>query len=170
MTIRSYKGKTPVIDPTAFVSEAAYVVGDVTIGAGSSIWPGSVIRGESKIVIGRNVCVQDNSTIHADGRGAQIGDNVVMGHNVMCHAAVVGDGAALGNGAIVNNDAEIGAGAVIASGAVVLDRAVVPENTLMVGVPAVAKTTVSEAVKARFASTAQHYYELGQAYKAEGWE
>src|SRR4051794_9663878 len=72
--IRSLKGKTPKIDPTAFVSEAAYVVGDVTIGPGSSVWPGSVIRGESPIVIGRNVCVQDNSTIHADGRGATIGD------------------------------------------------------------------------------------------------
>ena len=168
--IRAYKGKSPVIHPEAFVSEAAYVVGDVTIGAGSSVWPGTVIRAETPIVIGRNTCIQDNSTIHAERIGARIGDNVVMGHNVMCHAAVVGDGAALGNGAIVNADAEIGAGAVTASGAVVLDKAIVPENTLMVGVPAQVKGAVSPATRERFIWTANHYYELGQDYKREGWE
>ena len=64
--IRSLAGKTPVIHPDAFVSEFAYVVGDVEIGEGSSVWPGCVIRGESKIVIGRFTCIQDNSTIHAE--------------------------------------------------------------------------------------------------------
>ncbi len=166
--IRSLRGKTPVIHPTAFVSEAAYVVGDVEIGEGSSVWPGSVIRAESKIVIGKFTCVQDNTTIHADGRGAQIGDYVVMGHNVMCHAAIVESGAALGNGSIVNNDAEIGANSIIASGAVVLDRAKIPANSLVVGVPGVVKTQVTEAQADRFKRTAEHYSELGAEYLAAG--
>jgi carbonic anhydrase/acetyltransferase-like protein (isoleucine patch superfamily) len=168
--IRSLRGKTPVIHPSAFVSEFAYVVGDVEIGEGSSVWPGSVIRGESKIVIGRFTCVQDNTTIHSERKGAVIGDYVVMGHNVMCHAAVVGDGAAMGNGAVVNSDAEIGEYSVIASGAVVLDGAKVPAHSLMVGIPATVKGPVSEAQAERFRWTAQHYAELGAEYKAAGLE
>jgi carbonic anhydrase/acetyltransferase-like protein (isoleucine patch superfamily) len=167
--IRSWKGRTPQVHPDAFVSEFAYVVGDVEIGAGSSVWPGSVIRGDSgKIVIGRNTCVQDNSTIHADGRGARIGDNVVMGHNVLCHADVVGDNAALGNGAVVSGSTIIGAGSVIAAGAVVIDGVEVPPQTLMVGIPAAAKGQVSEKLAERFRWTAAHYAELAQEYKAEG--
>ncbi|HLF78647.1 MAG TPA: gamma carbonic anhydrase family protein [Dehalococcoidia bacterium] len=168
--IRSLGDRTPVIHPTAFVSEFAYVVGDVEIGEGSSVWPGAVIRGESKIVIGRFTCIQDNTTIHAERRGAKIGDYVVMGHNVMCHAAVIEDGAALGNGAIVNSDAEIGAYSVIASGAVVLDGKKVPARTLMIGVPAVAKGEVPEQHAERFRWTAEHYAELGAEYKAAGLE
>ncbi len=91
--IRSWNGLTPRIHPEAFVSEFAYVIGDVEIGAGSSVWPGTVIRGDiGKVLIGKNTCIQDNSTIHTDGRGAVIGDNVVMGHRVLCHADKVGDG------------------------------------------------------------------------------
>ncbi len=166
--IRSLRGKTPVIHPTAFISEAAYVVGDVEIGENSSVWPGTVIRGESKIVIGKNTCVQDNSTIHSERRGATIGDFVVIGHNVMCHAAIVGNGAALGNGAIVNSDAEIGDYCVIAAGAVVRDGDKIPANTLAVGVPAVVKGPVAEQHAERFRWTAAHYVELGQEYKAAG--
>jgi carbonic anhydrase/acetyltransferase-like protein (isoleucine patch superfamily) len=166
--IRSLAGKTPVIHPAAFVSEFAYVVGDVEIGEGSSVWPGSVIRGESKIVIGRFTCVQDNSTIHAERKGAIIGDYVVIGHNVMCHATVVGNGAALGNGAIVNGDAEIGEYSVVASGAVVLDGAIIPPNSLAVGVPAKVTGPVSKAHVERFRGNAEHYAELAAQYKAEG--
>ena len=63
--IRSLGGKTPSIHPTAFISEAAYIVGDVEIGEGSSIWPGTVIRGDTgKITIGKFTNIQDNSTVH----------------------------------------------------------------------------------------------------------
>jgi carbonic anhydrase/acetyltransferase-like protein (isoleucine patch superfamily) len=170
MTIRSVDGHTPVIHPDAFVSETAYVVGNVEIGAFSSVWPGSVIRGESKIVIGRNVCVQDGSVIHAEVAGAVIGDDVTIGHRVMCHAERIGDGATLANGCVVNAGAIIGAGAVVASGAVVVDNAEVPENTIVVGVPAVAKGTVAGKHVERFKLTVRHYVELGQMYKAAGLE
>ena len=166
--IRSFNGKTPKIHPDAFVSEAAYVVGDVEIGAFSSVWPGAVIRGESHIVIGRNTCVQDNSTIHADGRGARIGDNVVMGHNVLCHADIVGDNVTIANGATVSNGTEIGDGSVIAAGAVLVDNSKVPPGVIMVGVPAKERGPVSEAQAERFRQTANHYVELGRQYKAQG--
>jgi carbonic anhydrase/acetyltransferase-like protein (isoleucine patch superfamily) len=166
--IRSLKGKTPKIHPDAFVSEAAYVVGDVEIGAGSSVWPGAVIRGESTIVIGRNTCVQDNSTIHADGKGARIGDNVVMGHNVLCHADIVGNNVTIANGATVSNACEIGDGAVIGAGAVLVDGTKVRPGAIMLGVPAKERGDVSPEQAERFKRTAEHYVELGQLYKAEG--
>ena len=170
--IRSLNGKTPKIHPDAFVSEAAYVVGYVEIGAWSSVWPGSVIRGDSTepIIIGENTCVQDNSTIHCDGKGARIGSNVVMGHNVLCHADVVGDNVTIANGATVSNATEIGDGAVIAAGAVLVDGTKVPPGVIMVGVPAKERGPVSEAQAERFKQTAQHYVEKGKMYKADGLE
>jgi len=166
--IRSFGGKTPKIHPEAFVSEAAYVVGDVEIGAGSSVWPGAVIRGESRIVIGRGTCIQDNSTIHADGKGAQIGDNVVMGHNVLCHADIVGNNVTIANGATVSNGCEIEDGAVIGAGAVLVDNTKVRAKAIMLGVPAKERGDVSAEQEERFRRTAEHYAELGRQYKAEG--
>ena len=95
--IRSFNGKTPRIDPTAFVSEAAYVVGDVEIGPHSSIWPGVVIRGDmGRITIGSHTNIQDNSVVHSD-TDATLGNHVTLGHSVVCHAAVVEDYSLLGN-------------------------------------------------------------------------
>ena len=170
--IRSFRGHTPKIHPDAFISEAAYIVGNVEIGAGSSVWPGAVVRGDSNepIVIGRGTCVQDNTTIHCDGKGARIGDNVVMGHNVLCHADVVGDNVTIANGATVSNTTEIGDGSVIAAGAVVVDGTKVPPGVIMVGVPAKERGPVSEAQKERFMWTAKHYAELAQEYKKAGLE
>ena len=167
--IRAWMGKSPKIDPDAFVSEAAYVVGDVEIGSGSSVWPGTVIRGDTgKIVIGRNTCIQDNSVVHSDGP-AVIGDNVVMGHRVVCHALSVGDNAAIGNGAVVNGGtSEIGENAIVAAGAVVVDNGKVPANTIVMGVPAVARGEVSEEQLARFRRTADHYAERARQYKQSG--
>ena len=89
--IRSLGGKTPKIHPTAFISEAAYIVGDVEIGEGSSIWPGTVIRGDTgKITIGKFTNIQDNSVLHGDD-DVIIGDNVTIGHRVMCHGRNIGN-------------------------------------------------------------------------------
>ncbi len=134
--IRTLDGVAPRVHPTAYVSEAAYVIGDVVIGEGSSVWPGTVIRGDmGRIVIGKYTCVQDNSVVHCD-TDAIIGDNVVIGHRVVCHAKEVGDRTLLGNGAVVNDGVTIGAECVIASGAVVLDDMQIPARSIAVGVPA----------------------------------
>ena len=134
--IRTLDGITPRVHPTAYVSEAAYVIGDVVIGEGSSVWPGTVIRGDmGRIEIGKYTCVQDNSVVHCD-TDATIGDNVVIGHRVVCHAKEVGDRTLLGNGSVVNDGVTIGAECVIASGAVVLDDMQIPARSIAVGVPA----------------------------------
>ncbi len=142
--IRSLDGITPRVHPTAFVSEAAYVIGDVVIGEGSSVWPGSVIRGDmGRITIGKYTCVQDNSVVHCD-TDAEIGDYVVIGHRVVCHAKEVGDRTLLGNGAVVNDGVRIGKESVIASGAVVLDDMQVPERSILTGVPARVRGSVQD--------------------------
>jgi carbonic anhydrase/acetyltransferase-like protein (isoleucine patch superfamily) len=168
--IKPFRGIMPKIHPTAFISEFAYVVGDVEIGEGSSVWPGSVVRGDAgKVIIGKNTCVQDNSVVHTDDLGAVIGDNVVIGHRVVCHGDKIGSNSVLGNGCVVNGGrAEVGANCVIAAGAVVLEGMKVPDNSFVVGVPGVVKGQVSEEHLKRFKHNADLYVRLGQEYKADG--
>ena len=90
MTIRSLKGKSPQIDPTAFVSEDAYLIGDIEIGPRASIWPGVVLRADrGKMTIGEGTNIQDGSICHSDG-SMDIGAFVTLGHAVVCHARSIG--------------------------------------------------------------------------------
>jgi carbonic anhydrase/acetyltransferase-like protein (isoleucine patch superfamily) len=135
VTVRSLDGKSPRIAESAFVSEAAYLIGDVEVGPQSSVWPGVVIRADSgKIVIGARSNVQDNTVIHADA-DASIGDDVTIGHGVVCHAKYIGDGALIGNGAVMNDGVEVGEGSLVAAGAVLPERVVIPAGSLVRGMP-----------------------------------
>lgn len=90
--ILPYRGKTPEIDPTAFIAPTAVVIGDVKIGAGSSVWFGAVVRGDFQpIVIGKNTNIQENTTIHVmHDVPVHIGDNVLIGHNAVVHCNAIG--------------------------------------------------------------------------------
>ena len=166
--IRSLDGKSPRIHPTAFVSELAYVIGDVEIGEGSSIWPGAVVRADmGKIAIGSYTCVQDNSVIHGDA-DVVIGDRVVIGHNVLCHAKTVGDRVLIGNGATVNDGAEIGEDSLVASGAMVLENMAIPVRSMVVGVPARVRGAVAERHIAMVKATCDGYIQKAQRYKGQG--
>lgn len=131
-------GRRPQVAGSAFVASAAVVVGRVRIGARSSVWYGSVLRGDDEeIVIGEDSNVQDLSMIHADpGFPAVIGDRVTVGHRAIVHGAAVEDDALVGMGAILLNGAKIGSGSVIAAGAVVTPGTGVPEGSLVAGLPA----------------------------------
>ena len=123
--IRTLDGKSPKIDPTAFVSEFAYVVGDVELGPNSSIWPGAVIRADSgKIQIGAGSNIQDNSVLHAHA-DAKIGDNVTIGHGVVCHARTIGNGSLIGNGATLNDGVILGENCLVAAGSTVVDLSLI---------------------------------------------
>jgi len=166
--IRSLDGKLPKVHPTAFVSEFAYVVGDVEIGEGSSIWPGTVVRADmGKVTIGRYTCVQDNSVVHGDA-DVVIGDRVVIGHRVLCHARRVGDRALIGSGATVNDGAEIGEDSLVASAAMVLENMSTPPRSLVIGVPGRIKGAVSERHTELIRTTCDHYIENAQRYKRQG--
>ena len=166
--IRSLDGVAPRVHPTAFVSEFAYVIGDVEIGPSSSVWPGTVIRADAgRISIGARTCIQDNSVLHGDA-DVEIGDGVVIGHRVMCHAGTVGDGSLIGNGAVVNDGAEIGAGSLVASGAMVIERMTIPPGSMVVGVPARVRGPVQERHSRMIAATAAGYAEKAAHYKRQG--
>lgn len=128
-------GISPQVDPTAFVSANATLIGDVRVGPQSSIWPGAVIRADSgTILIGRESNVQDNSVIHADD-DALIGDGVTIGHGVVCHAKTIGDGCLLGNGSVLNDGVILGNGCLVAAGSVIPENAVFEDDQLIRGVP-----------------------------------
>lgn len=133
--IRSLDGKTPRIHPSVFVSESAYIVGNVTIGENSNIWPGAVLRGDyGKIVIGRNCSIQDNCVLHTDDF-LSLGDNVLMTHGAVIHGGKVGNNVLIGINAALLEDSQVGNYCLIGAGAVVLAGAVIPDRSLVVGVP-----------------------------------
>ena len=166
--IRSLDGKMPKVHPEAFVSEFAYVVGDVYIGKWSSIWPGVVIRADAgKIEIGENTNIQDNSVVHGDA-DVHIGNNVVIGHRVMCHAKQIDDHVLIGNGATVNDGVMIGEYSLLASGTVIVDGVKIPPKSLVVGVPGKRIATVKERHIELINRTAEHYVNNGKRYKNQG--
>ncbi len=166
--LRSLGGKSPEIHPGAFVSEAAYLVGDVVVGEGSSVWPGAVIRADmGNITIGRDTCIQDNSVVHGDA-DVMIGDRVVIGHRVVCHAKVVGDRSLIGNGSVVNDGVEIGEDSLIASGAMLIEGMSVPPKSLVGGLPGRVRGKVKDRHTEMIRSTAESYIEKTARFKREG--
>ena len=137
MPVYALGQKVPRIDPTAYVHPDAIVIGDVTIGPESSIWPGAVLRGDSsRIVIGARTSVQDGCAIHCTAaEETLIGDGCVIGHNVHMEGCVIHDGALVGSGAVVLPRAVIGAGALVAAGGVVPNDVQIPAGALARGVP-----------------------------------
>ena len=146
--LRSLNGKTPQVDPTAFVSEAAYIVGDVVIGPYSSVWPGVVIRGDH-------------------GR-ITIGSHVTLGHRVVCHAGRIHDHALLGNGCVVNDGAIVGPYSLVAAGAVVLEGKEIPAGMLAAGAPSHVRGRLLKRHKDLIQHVAARYVELAQQYKSAG--
>ena len=136
MTIRPFGDKVPRIAQTAWVSEAAYVVGDVELGEGASVWPGAVIHGDfAPIRVGRNTVVEDNSVLHT-GEAMEIGDDTIIGHAAVVHCARVGSSCLIGNQATLLDGAVLGDFCLVAAAAVLLGGVVVPDRSFVVGVPA----------------------------------
>jgi gamma-carbonic anhydrase len=137
--IRSFDGRTPRIDPRAWIAPGAVVVGDVEIGEDASIWYGTVVRGDvNRIHIGARSNVQDQCTVHVtrDRFATWIDEDVTVGHRAVVHGCRVGAGALIGIGAIVLDGAVIEPGALVAAGSVVTPGCVVPGGMLAMGVPA----------------------------------
>ncbi len=131
--IRSLEGKSPKIHSSVFVSETAYIVGDVTIGEGTSIWPGAVIRADyGDIIIGKNCSIQDNCVLHTDDH-MEMGDNVLMTHGAVAHGGIIGSNVLIGVNAVLLEDTNVGNHVFI--GACALVRGSIPDNSLVIGVP-----------------------------------
>ncbi len=170
MIIRPYKGVTPRIHPEAWIAENAVIIGDVEIGAGTSVWYNVVIRGDlHEIRIGENVNIQDGAILHVEsGDGpCHIGDRVTVGHQCIVHGCIVGDDALIGMGATVLSWAKIGNGALIAAGALVKEYEQIPDRTLWAGVPAKQRSEVSPEMFNRMKEGWRHYVKLAENYRRD---
>ncbi len=166
--IRSFEGKTPKIAPSAFVSEFAYVVGDVEIGEDSSVWPGAIIRGDfAPIRIGKGTQIEDGCIVHT-GTPLTIGDSVHFGHGVVIHCRHVGNNCLIGNNAVLLDDADIGDTCVVAAGTVVPQNAQIPARSFVAGVPGKIKGQPSEKMIAGLEKGVTTYQNLAKRYKAAG--
>ena len=157
-----------MIHATAFIHEAAVVLGNVSLGERVSVWPCAVLRGDTdRIEVGDESNVQDGAVLHCDENiPCLIGKRVTIGHGAMVHGATVEDGALIGIGAIVLNGARIGAGSLIGAGAVVAEGAVIPPHSLVLGVPGKVKGPLSDEQRARVAHGYEAYVALAAKHRA----
>lgn len=167
MAIYALGTTEPRIDPTAFVHPDAVVIGDVTIGPDSSVWPGAVLRGDGgRIVVGARTSIQDNSVIHTtEEHPTVVGDDCVIGHLVHLEGCQVLDGSLVGNAAVVLHRVVVGPRAVVGANSVVLNDTEVPEGALAVGSPAVVKPGRARA--GEIETAARSYVANGRRYRAE---
>jgi carbonic anhydrase/acetyltransferase-like protein (isoleucine patch superfamily) len=151
-----------LIDPTVYVAPGAQILGNVTIGAESSVWCNAVLRSDAEaITIGSRSNVQDLCVLHVDiRRPCTLGDRVSLGHGAIVHGAIVEDDVLIGMGAIVLNDAHIGAGSIIAAGAVVPEGMQIPPGSIVMGTPARVHRAVEAKDTERIQFAARYYAEL----------
>lgn len=139
---------TPAVDGSAYIAPTAVVIGAVTMGPRSSLWPGTIARADhSPISIGEDTNIQDCSSMHADpGFPLTIGARVSAGHKVILHGCTIHDDVLIGMGSIVMNGAEIGSGSIVGAGALVTQGMKIPPNSMVLGAPAkvVRETTDAE--------------------------
>jgi carbonic anhydrase/acetyltransferase-like protein (isoleucine patch superfamily) len=166
--IITYQGNTPAVDATAFVAPNATLIGRVTLAAGSSVFYGSVLRGDTdSITIGVGSNVQDNVSMHTDaGLHLLVGSGVSIGHGAVIHGCVIEDDCLIGMGATILNRAVIGFGSLVAAGAVVLEDTIVPPGSLVAGVPAKVRRELNDEERAGLRMNAAHYLELAESHRA----
>ncbi|QIE84852.1 gamma carbonic anhydrase family protein [Pseudomonas nitroreducens] len=177
MTIRSYQGKTPSLGERVFVDASAVVIGDVEIGADSSVWPLVVIRGDMhRIRIGARTSVQDGSVLHIthagpfnpDGFPLTIGDEVTIGHKVLLHGCTIGSRILVGMGSIVMDGAVIEDEVILGAGSLVPPGKVLESGFLYVGSPVKKARPLTDKERAFFSYTAGNYVKLKDQHIAEG--
>ncbi len=170
MIIESYMGKYPKIDETVYLCENIVIVGDVEIGKGSSIWFGSVVRGDVNYIrIGANTNVQDNSVLHVqhDTGPLIIGNGVTIGHSVNLHGCEIGDNCLIGIGAIVLTGARVGKNCIIAAGALVKENEAIPDCSLVAGIPGVIKKNLNAKEIESIRESANNYVKYVKRYRGE---
>lgn len=167
--IKELNGIMPTTDDNSFIAEQATLVGDVHLGSGSSLWYGSVVRGDvAPIRIGRRTNIQDNSVLHSDkGLEMVIGDHVTIGHGCIIHGTSIKGNSIIGMGSILLNHSVIGKNTIIGAGSLVTEGKVIPEGELWMGRPAKFARKLTEEEISKIRDSAEHYYENAMMHKGE---
>lgn len=167
MPIYALGDQEPTISSEAFVHPDATIIGSVTIGAQSSVWPGAVLRGDGgKIIIGERTSVQDNSVIHTTPMWPTVvGNDCVLGHLIHLEACTIEDHVLIGNGSMVLHRCVVRTGSIVAANAVLLNDTEVPTGAIAVGTPAVIKE--GRARREDIDLGSQEYVRRGAQYKTE---
>jgi len=166
MTIRKLENHTPTIHPTAYVDSTAVVIGQVSIGEQSSVWPMTVIRGDiNTITIGDRTNIQDGSILHVThdsefspgGAALKIGNDVTVGHSVVLHACTLEDTCLIGIGSVVLDGAVVRTNAMIGAGSLVPGGKEIEGGYLWMGRPAKKVRALTEKEIEQLAYSAEHY-------------
>ena len=173
MNVRNYKDKQPQIASSAYVDEAAVVIGDVVIGDDTSIWPMAVIRGDVNIIrIGDRSSIQDGSVLHVThsheavpgGHPLIIGNEVTVGHNVTLHGCTIKDRCLIGMGSTVLDGAVIEEGVFLGAGSLVPPGKTLEGGYLWIGSPVKRARPLTEAEMQWLSYSAEHYVRLKNSY------
>jgi carbonic anhydrase/acetyltransferase-like protein (isoleucine patch superfamily) len=158
----SLGARVPELAVGSWVAPGAVLVGDVALGADSSVWYGCVLRADGgSITVGARSNIQDGCVAHADEHGdVVLGEDVSVGHRAVLHGCVVEDGCLVGMGAVVLTGARIGKGSLVAAGAVVREGSVIPPGSLVAGVPGQVRRPLTEQEAVRVRDNARSYLDL----------
>lgn len=168
--ILSIAGKSPAIAASAFVEPSAAVIGDVTIGADSSIWFHCVLRGDINFIrVGARTNIQDLSVLHVLGDNGPviIGNDVTVGHRAVVHACTIRDRVLVGMGAIVLDRADVGEDSIIGAGALVTPGTAIPPRSLVLGSPARVRRSVTDSELEWIRRSAAGYVGYARMYRLE---
>ena len=145
--LRPFRGIHPQVDPSVYIDQSAQIIGDVTIGADSSVWMNVVIRGDvHRIRIGRRTNIQDGTIIHVmrDTHPTHVGDDVTVGHAAVLHGCTIEDRCLIGMGAMLLNGATIGHDSIVAAGTLVTEETRIPARSLVMGRPGKVKRALTD--------------------------
>lgn len=167
--IIEYGGHVPSIHPTAFVAPTAVLIGDVHVGAESSIWFGAVLRGDNgPIRVGARSSIQDNAVLHVSEHGRTlVDDDVTVGHCAVMEDCHIKRRALIGSNAVILGGASVGEGSLVAAGSVVGEGAQIPDGVLAAGAPAAVKKTIGGEAAKWIAISAGEYVKLSRTYLAK---
>ena len=165
--IKSFQNKQPKIHESAYVTEDAIIIGEVEIGAESSVWFGSILRGDVNYIrIGERTNIQDGTIIHVsrETHSTVLEDEITVGHRVTLHGCHIETGCLIGIGAIILDGARVGKNSLVAAGSLVTPNTRIPPRSLVMGSPAKVRRELSEAEIKDLERFWRNYVSLSQIY------
>jgi carbonic anhydrase/acetyltransferase-like protein (isoleucine patch superfamily) len=145
--LRRFKHFAPAVDPTAFIDDSAQVIGDVTVGAESSVWMNVVIRGDvNHVRIGRRTNIQDLTMVHVmrDTHPTVVGDEVTIGHSAVVHGSIIEDRVLIGMAAVLLNGVHVGHDSIVAAGTLLTEGTRIPPRSLVMGRPGTIRRALAD--------------------------